>query len=180
MNTDIAVKVGYIKISLVTKILSPAVGTDKCAVPCQVQIKIFPGVIIIPSHDDRIMVGLFVSNVTIGVGLSVIVHRLALVIPHGCIKGTLYPASQVHGPFNGLVILGGKDLNLLYMYAGRKAVRRNSVPIWVLGFQHRSLPGQKIGHGHGILPSLVLSQEETVVHGHMVYRKCHGLSRKQG
>ena len=180
MDTNIAVKIGYIKISLVPKILSPAVGTDKRAVPCQVQVEILPGIIIIPSNDNRIMIRLFVSDVTIGVGLPVIVNGLAPIIPHGCIQGALYSPPQVHSPFNGLVILGGKNLNLLYMHAGRKAVRRNSVSVWVLGFRHRSLPGQQIGHGHGIFSALVLSQEKTVVHGHMVHRKGHGLSRKQG
>ena len=180
MDTDIAVKVGYIKVSLVPEILSPAVGADKGAVPGQVHIKILPGIIVVPSHNDRIVVRLLASNVTIGIGFPVIVHGLALIIPHGCIQRTLDSPSQVHSPFNGLVIFGRQDLNLLYMDTGRKTVRRNSVPIWVLGFQHRALPGQQIGHGHGVLTALVLSQKKTVVHGHMVHCKGHGFSRKQG
>ena len=61
MNTDIAVKIGYIKISLVTKILSPAVGTDKRPIPLQVHIKILPGIIVIPSNNHGIMVRLFAA-----------------------------------------------------------------------------------------------------------------------
>ena len=118
MNPDIGVVVGYVKISLVPKILTPAVGTDKRPVPLQVHIKILPGIIVIPSNNHGIMVRLFAAHITVGIGFPVIVHGLALVIPHGGIQRTLHPSFQVYGPFNGIIILGLQDLDLLHMLPG--------------------------------------------------------------
>ena len=65
VHTDIAVIVGYIKISLFPEIFSPAVRTDKRPIPLKLHVKIFFWEIVVPAHDYRIVIGLFIANVAV-------------------------------------------------------------------------------------------------------------------
>ena len=104
MDPDIRIIIGHVKIALVTKVLAPAVGTDKSAVPFQLHIEVFFWIIIIPAYDHRIMVGLFRTDITIGIGITIVINRLAFIIPHGRIKGTLHTAFQINCFFDRFVI----------------------------------------------------------------------------
>jgi hypothetical protein len=54
------------------------------------------------------------------------------------------------------MIPGRQDLYLLDMNIRLQSLGRDAVPVRVKAFQHRPLPSKKIGHGHGVLPAVLL------------------------
>ena len=64
------------------------------------------------------MIGLLVADVTVGVCGAVVIHRLALVVAHGGVEGALNAPVTVHGLFDGLIVLGRQNLDVLHVKAG--------------------------------------------------------------
>ena len=179
MYANVGVVVGNVKISAVAELRPPAVDTDKCAVTLQIDVEILLRVVVVPAHDDHVVIGLLGADVAVGAVLLVEVHRTALLIFKGRVEGALDASGVVDGLLDGLVVLAGKNLYLLHMLRGRQILRRHPVAVGVLGLQDRPLPRQQVGHGHGVLAAVILIHAKAVADGHVILGEIIGFLRHQ-
>ena len=97
VHADIGIIIRDIKESLVTKILSPAILADKCAVSRRFRIKIFLRIVVIPANDHHVMIRRLISIIIIGTAVPVIIIRIACCILHITVNNRFHTAIFVYG-----------------------------------------------------------------------------------